>query len=82
MHFILILPLEFNEKKIVSQVVVIELNPFLNTTDGALFSWEHERSVMEGTNNTGFEFRITNQPKVGSKAMLSSHARRLIDQKN
>jgi hypothetical protein len=28
---------------------VIEINPFLPTTDGALFSWETERDILEGT---------------------------------
>jgi hypothetical protein len=63
----------------VSQVFVIELNPFLSTTDAALFSWEHERPILEGKAINGFEFRITNQPKIGSKAMLPSHLRNLIN---
>ena len=29
-------------------VVVIELNPFLETTDGCLFSWTKERDLIEG----------------------------------
>ena len=28
---------------------VIELNPFLETTDGCLFSWNHERHILEGS---------------------------------
>jgi hypothetical protein len=31
------------------EVVVIELNPFLETTDGCLFSWTKERELIEGT---------------------------------
>ena len=30
---------------------VIELNPFMETTDGCLFSWKHERHILEGTAN-------------------------------
>lgn len=30
-------------------VWVIELNPFLETTDGCLFSWRHERHILEGS---------------------------------
>ena len=30
------------------KVWVIELNPFMETTDGALFSWQHERHLLEG----------------------------------
>ena len=28
---------------------VIELNPFMETTDGCLFSWRHERHILEGS---------------------------------
>ena len=31
------------------RVWCLELNPFLATTDGALFSWERERSILEGS---------------------------------
>ena len=61
-----------------SKVLIIELNPFLNTTDGALFSWEHEKSILEGDSNKNFVFRITERPKTGSKAMLPTHLRSLI----
>ena len=27
---------------------VVEVNPFLPTTDAALFSWERERDILEG----------------------------------
>ena len=56
---------------------MIELNPFLNTTDSALFSWEHEREILEGKSK--FEFRITERPRPGSKAMLSLSLRSLIN---
>jgi hypothetical protein len=31
-----------------SDVWVIELNPFMETTDGCLFSWQSERHILEG----------------------------------
>lgn len=58
------------------KIWVIELNPFMNTTDGALFSWEHERHLLEG--KEGFQMRITKRPKPGAKAMLSMAARDLL----
>lgn len=30
------------------RVILIEINPFEETTDGALFSWQKERSLLEG----------------------------------
>jgi hypothetical protein len=53
------------------------LNPFLVSTDAALFSWEHERSLLEGGNFS--EFRIVERPKQGSKSMLSLQLRSLIE---
>ena len=35
-----------------NKVVVIELNPFLETTDGCLFSWTKERHLLEGSQRT------------------------------
>lgn len=58
-------------------MVVIEINPFLETTDAALFSWQHERNLIENTNN--FCFRITERSKPGAKAMLPYSLRKLID---
>jgi hypothetical protein len=61
----------------VSEVLVIELNPFLVTTDGALFSWEHEReSILENTEQ--FTFRVTEKFKTGSRTMLQGNLRELI----
>ena len=31
------------------KIWVIELNPFMETTDGCLFSWSHERHILEGS---------------------------------
>ncbi|XP_064614261.1 uncharacterized protein LOC135477955 [Liolophura sinensis] len=57
---------------------VIEINPYLETTDGALFSWQHERHLLEGKG--GFQFRITTRPKPGAKAMLPTRARDLLNE--
>lgn len=55
---------------------VIEINPFLVTTDAALFSWEHERHLLESCE--GFQFRITTKPKPGAKAMLPFSIKSLL----
>ena len=63
----------------VCEVLVIELNPFLNTTDGALFSWEHERtSILENTEQ--FTFRITEKARTGARAMLPLNLRQLLQE--
>jgi hypothetical protein len=59
---------------------VIEINPFLETTDGALFSWQHEReSILQ--NFEQFTLRITERPKSGARAMLPLSLRKIIDNK-
>jgi hypothetical protein len=63
----------------VNRVVVIELNPFLETTDGALFSWNYEMQNLKGKED--FSFRIVEQPRVGSKAMLPFGLKKLVDTK-
>ncbi|CAF0712615.1 unnamed protein product [Brachionus calyciflorus] len=55
---------------------VIEINPFLETTDSGLFSWQHERAILES--NDTFCFRITERPKPGAKAMLPYSIRSLM----
>jgi hypothetical protein len=59
-----------------SQIWVIELNPFLPTTDGALFSWERERSLLE---NGPYEFRYRKAPAHGARALISIDWREVID---
>lgn len=56
---------------------VIEVNPFLETTDGALFSWNHERAILEGSE--GFVFRVTEKPRPGAKAVLPQSVRKLLE---
>jgi len=40
------------------KVLVIEVNPFAETTDGGLFSWKKERKILE---EGPFEFRLTGE---------------------
>ncbi|KAL5006465.1 hypothetical protein ScPMuIL_015271 [Solemya velum] len=58
------------------KIWVIEINPFLETTDGALFSWQHEKHLLEGTE--GFLFRYTERPRPGAKTMLPQSVRELL----
>ena len=60
------------------KVWVIEINPFLVTTDAALFSWEHERQLLEG-HGEAFHFRVTLKPRPGAKAMLPQSIKTLLD---
>ncbi|XP_033730566.1 cell division cycle protein 123-like [Pecten maximus] len=55
---------------------VIELNPFLSSTDGAMFSWEHEKNLLTG--NDGFHFRVVPRPKPGSLTMLPTSVRAIL----
>ncbi|KAH3721802.1 hypothetical protein DPMN_064749 [Dreissena polymorpha] len=55
---------------------VIEVNPFLETTDGALFSWQQERPLLEGSQ--GFVFRITERPRPGARTILPQSVRALL----
>ena len=56
---------------------MIEFNPFMVTTDGAMFSWEHERNLFESSGDEMI-FRIVEKAKTGSTAMLDSNLRRLM----
>ncbi len=62
------------------KVLVIELNPFLETTDGALFSWQHEKDILLGKH--GFIFRLTERCRPGAKAMLPQSIRALMNNAN
>lgn len=55
---------------------VIELNPFLSSTDGAMFSWEHERHLLTGED--GFHFRAVPRTKPGSLTMLPTSVRAIL----
>ncbi|CAF1108145.1 unnamed protein product [Adineta ricciae] len=63
------------------KVWVIELNPFMETTDGALFSWQHEKQLLQGEssdNKTKTLFRITEKARPGSWSMLPNSIRQWI----
>jgi hypothetical protein len=63
------------------KVWVIELNPFMETTDGALFSWQHERHLLEGQSNENKDkplFRVTEKVRPGSWTMLPNSIRQWI----
>lgn len=55
---------------------VIEINPFLETTDGALFSWQKEREILE---NGPLTLRFREKKMQGGKALLANAWRDLID---
>ncbi|KAJ6254512.1 cell division cycle protein [Anaeramoeba flamelloides] len=61
------------------KVMVIELNPFKYTTDSALFSWEKERKSIL-TNPEQFEFRLVKSVRSGSKSLISSSWRKVMDE--
>jgi hypothetical protein len=65
------------------RVVVIELNPFLETTDGCCFNWRRDLAVLEGrvpgTDQRACEFRVRERPLRGAKAMLEESWRRLFE---
>ena len=48
------------------RILIIELNPFIESTDAALFSWKEEREKLE---NGPFEFRIRNEKPKGQIAI-------------
>ncbi|KAJ7362314.1 hypothetical protein DFH08DRAFT_731694 [Mycena albidolilacea] len=54
------------------RATLIEINPFEETTDGALFSWTRERDIFEGK-AAGLEYpvvRITETKRTGALAMV------------
>jgi len=57
------------------KIWVIELNPFLETTDGCLFSWNKERPLLE---NGPFEFRCRTGKMGGARAMLGNAWRDIL----
>lgn len=61
----------------IAKIWVIEVNPFLETTDGALFSWQRDRDVIEG--RRPFEFRQqTRQPTKATATQLQQSWRDLL----
>eukprot|EP01103_Thecamoeba_quadrilineata_P008017 TRINITY_DN17818_c0_g1_i1.p1 TRINITY_DN17818_c0_g1~~TRINITY_DN17818_c0_g1_i1.p1 ORF type:complete len:357 (-),score=70.42 TRINITY_DN17818_c0_g1_i1:24-1094(-) len=58
------------------RVFVIELNPFLFSTDGCLFSWTNEKETLE---KGPFEFRVRESPNVAVKTLLAMEWRDLLE---
>eukprot|EP01124_Arcella_intermedia_P009398 TRINITY_DN16132_c0_g1_i1.p1 TRINITY_DN16132_c0_g1~~TRINITY_DN16132_c0_g1_i1.p1 ORF type:complete len:246 (+),score=54.86 TRINITY_DN16132_c0_g1_i1:367-1104(+) len=55
-----------------SVIKIIEINPFLDTTDSCLFSWVKERQLLENGNPSGnTEFRFREKEMKGSLSMIS-----------
>ncbi|KAH8930148.1 hypothetical protein BT69DRAFT_985412 [Atractiella rhizophila] len=62
-------------------VFVIELNPFAETTDAALFSWTQDSAILNGTAE-GVEFpvlRITKEPRKGALQKLPQRWKKVIE---
>ena len=55
---------------------VIELNPFMETTDGCLYSWQKERHILE---HGPFECRVRDRPPKGARSLISHDWRPLLD---
>lgn len=51
---------------------VIELNPFLPSTDSGLFSWDRERALLEGrVQEVAYPvLRVCERPRKGGLAMV------------
>ena len=60
------------------KVWIIELNPFMESTDGALFTWLYERHSLEGQTKENIFFRVTNKARPGSWTMLPISIRQWI----
>ncbi|KAI8821502.1 D123-domain-containing protein [Fimicolochytrium jonesii] len=59
------------------KIYVIELNPFLSTTDGALFSWERERDVLE---EGPFELRVVQKARTGASVLFPREWRSVMEE--
>jgi len=59
------------------KIWVIELNPFLETTDGCLFSWKRDSDVLNG--HAPFEMRVCAAARNGAKALIASDWRKLFE---
>ena len=59
-------------------IYVIELNPFMESTCGCLFSWQKESNILFGA--AEFEFRIVTAVRNGAKALVANDWRQLLEQ--
>lgn len=60
------------------RVWVIELNPFDNCTDGALFSWRNDATILRGDGSNGVEFRVRNAYEPAVISQLEMRWRELL----
>ena len=56
---------------------VIELNPYLSSTDGALFSWTHDLDLLTG--KLPFELRLTEKESPGVQTSMLIEWRNLLE---
>ena len=68
-----------NERFVFERIFVIELNPFLFSTDGALYSWGRERALLE---HGPFEMRALDKAITGVKTRISHDWRDVLEQEN
>ncbi|KAH8832705.1 D123-domain-containing protein [Flagelloscypha sp. PMI_526] len=62
------------------RAILIEMNPFEETTDGALFSWTEERDLIEGKRMAVYPVvRITERPRTGSLVMLPKSWKTVVE---
>lgn len=63
------------------RVVLIELNPFLETTDACCFEWRGDAAVLEGRSGApgGVVFRARDKPLAGAKSFLYDDWRLVFD---
>ncbi|KAK6992679.1 cell division cycle protein 123-like protein [Favolaschia claudopus] len=63
------------------RAILIEVNPFEETTDGALFSWTKERDILEGKKE-GLEYsvvRVTETKRGGALAMVPKGWKEVVE---
>lgn len=61
------------------RVYVIELNPYMSSTDGALFSWRHDGNVLtQGREDGTVEFRVRDKYENSVRAQLEHRWRALL----
>jgi len=63
------------------QSKVIEINPFLPTTDGGLFSWESEQDLLEGA-RAEVDYpvlRLNEKARVGAIVMVPQGWRHIVE---
>ncbi|KAI9347812.1 hypothetical protein DFJ73DRAFT_643798 [Zopfochytrium polystomum] len=70
-----VLVLGYGERE-TERCVVVEVNPFLPSTDAALFEWDRERELLE---NGPFELRVVDRPRRGASAQFAKEWRRVLD---